>query len=161
MSEELKPCPKCGSRVKVTEDAACNASIVCQICSIKFGPCFGIDILTRAWNTRAVSPELASLKAEVETVKAERNRIGVEVRGPLIAEIGRLKSEVEKFRSALEWTVARLEHMKFIIENPNSVEAGFGFSETIQALHQKLPAIKEMSRWKDPSITQAKEALKG
>jgi hypothetical protein len=40
----------------------------------------------------AQSTELAALKAEVEQVKADRNRIGVEVRGPLIEEIERLKT---------------------------------------------------------------------
>lgn len=46
------------------------------------------------------------------------------------------------FRTWLELTSNSLEHLLFIHENPNSVEAGFGPRETMVAVKEWLPDIK-------------------
>lgn len=80
------------------------------------------------------STELASLKAEVEAVKAERNRIGVEVRGEFLSRIGKLRTALEACGEALE-TVSSHHHI-YVCSCP-------------------CPVLI------DTALTQAKEALKG
>lgn len=61
-------------------------------------------------------------------------------------ELTRLKAELAEAGAWLELACGRIKHMRYVIENPESVAAGFGFGETFDWLNANFDKMEAV--WK-------------
>lgn len=65
------------------------------------------------------------------------------------------KNPIHQVKAWLELACGRIEHMRYIIDNPKSVQAGFGFGETFAWLDENFPKMAAACGyeqcWKTPT----------
>ena len=98
MSDNLKPCPFCGSHdVSMSHPLSDDQYVWCSECGAKVS-CFDIEGATGTWNTRVPSPDVAALRATLEKLVYEAEFYGNDGDRSLDAAIAAARAAMEGAR---------------------------------------------------------------